>query len=135
MKERFFLRSIQNFKNICDIGWVAGLETTEKEFKLLLLPRDPNDDKSAVVEIRAGTGGDEAGLFVGDIFRMYQKYADHCGWKLDVLNSNESIPGAFKEIIFSLEGENAHHTAFRHRFRPAKTRGRSKRASDVPSTI
>ncbi len=80
----------------------------ERDFKLRLLPRDPNDDKAAVVEIRAGTGGDEAGLFVADIFRMYQKYADRRGWKLEVFNSNESIPGAFKEIIFSLDGETAY---------------------------
>lgn len=84
------------------------LEELELAFKLLLLPRDPNDDKAAVVEIRAGTGGDEAGLFVADIFRMYQKYADRRGWKFDIINSNESIPGAFKEIIFSLDGEAAY---------------------------
>jgi peptide chain release factor 1 len=86
----------------------ALVENAEREFKLRLLPRDPNDDKAAVVEIRAGTGGDEAGLFVADIFRMYQKYADRRGWKLEIFNSNESIPGAFKEIIFSLDGEAAY---------------------------
>lgn len=86
----------------------AQVDEVEREFKLLLLPRDPNDDKSAVVEMRAGTGGDEAGLFVANVFRMYQKYADRKGWKLDILNSNESIPGAFKEIIFSLDGESAY---------------------------
>jgi peptide chain release factor 1 len=86
----------------------ALIESAEMEFKLKLLPRDPNDDKAAVVEIRAGTGGDEAGLFVGDIFRMYQRFADRHGWKLEVYNSNESIPGAFKEIIFSLDGELAY---------------------------
>ena len=89
---------------------LALIDEVEKEFKLLLLPRDPNDDKSAVVEMRAGTGGDEAGLFVANIFRMYQRYADRKGWKLDILNSNESIPGAFKEIIFSLDGESAYGT-------------------------
>jgi peptide chain release factor 1 len=72
------------------------------------LPRDPTDDKPAVVEIRAGTGGDEAGLFVADIYRMYQRYADRKGWKLEVLSTSDSIPGAFKEIIFSLEGETAY---------------------------
>jgi len=86
----------------------ARLETAEREFKLRLLPRDPNDDKPAVVEIRAGTGGDEAGLFTADVFRMYQRYADRKGWKLDVLSTSVSIPGAFKEIIFSLEGELAY---------------------------
>jgi peptide chain release factor 1 len=89
---------------------LALIDEVEKEFKLLLLPRDPNDDKSAVVEMRAGTGGDEAGLFVANVFRMYQRYADRKGWKLDILNSNESIPGAFKEIIFSLDGESAYGT-------------------------
>jgi peptide chain release factor 1 len=84
------------------------IEQAEREFKLKLLPRDPNDDKSAVIEIRAGTGGDEAGLFVADVFRMYQRYADRRSWKLEILNSNESIPGAFKEIIFSLAGESAY---------------------------
>lgn len=86
----------------------SELEAAETEFKFKLLPRDPNDDKAAVVEIRAGTGGDEAGLFVADIFRMYQRFADHRGWKLEVFTSNESIPGAFKEIIFSLGGESAY---------------------------
>lgn len=86
----------------------AMIDEAEKEFKLCLLPRDPNDDKPAVVEIRAGTGGDEAGLFVGDIYRMYQRFADHKGWKLEVFNTSESIPGAFKEIIFSLTGESAY---------------------------
>jgi len=84
------------------------LEAAEREFKLRLLPRDPTDDKPAVVEIRAGTGGDEAGLFTADVFRMYQRYADRKGWKLDVLSTSVSIPGAFKEIIFSLEGELAY---------------------------
>ncbi len=86
----------------------ARVDQAERAFKLRLLPRDPNDDKPAVVEIRAGTGGDEAGLFVADIFRMYQRYADRRGWKLEVFNSNVAIPGAFKEIIFSLEGESAY---------------------------
>lgn len=86
----------------------SQVEQAEKDFKLKLLPRDPNDDKSAVVEIRAGTGGDEAGLFAGDIFRMYQRYADRCRWKLEILNSNEAQVGGFKEVVFSLEGEAAY---------------------------
>ncbi|MCK4301940.1 MAG: PCRF domain-containing protein, partial [candidate division Zixibacteria bacterium] len=80
----------------------------EREFKLKLLPSDPDDDKAAIVEIRAGTGGDEAGLFVHDLFRMYQRFADRKGWKQDVLNSHASGIGGFKEIIFSLEGELAY---------------------------
>ncbi len=86
----------------------ALIDAAEREFKLRLLPRDPTDDKPAVVEIRAGTGGDEAGLFVADVFRMYQRYADRKGWKLEVLSTSDSIPGAFKEIIFALEGEAAY---------------------------
>jgi peptide chain release factor 1 len=84
------------------------LEEAEREFKLVLLPRDPADERPAVVEIRAGTGGDEAGLFVGNIFRMYQRYADQRGWKLEVLNSNPAGAGGFKEVIFSVTGERAY---------------------------
>jgi len=86
----------------------SEFETVERELKLKLLPRDPKDDKAAIVEIRAGTGGDEAGLFVGDIFRMYQRYADTKGWRLDILNSHESEVGGFKEIIFSIDGDTAY---------------------------
>jgi len=86
----------------------SQIDAVEQEFKLKLLPRDPNDDRPAVIEIRAGTGGDEAGIFAGDIFRMYQRYADQRGWKLEILSSSESAMGGFKEIVFSLSGENAY---------------------------
>ncbi len=86
----------------------AMAEDVEMDFKLKLLPRDPNDQKPAIIEIRAGTGGDEAGLFVADIFRMYQHYADAKSWKLEVLNSNISGVGGFKEISFSLSGDNVY---------------------------
>jgi peptide chain release factor 1 len=86
----------------------SQIDQVEKEFKVKLLPGDPNDHKPAVIEIRAGTGGDEAGLFSGDIFRMYQRYADRRGWKLEILSSNESGMGGFKEIIFSLSGDNVY---------------------------
>ncbi|UCE24235.1 MAG: peptide chain release factor 1 [Candidatus Zixiibacteriota bacterium] len=86
----------------------AELPEAEKNFKLKLLPRDPNDDKAAIVEIRAGTGGDEAGIFVGDVFRMYQKFADSKRWKLDIMNSNDAASGGFKEIVFSVEGDGAY---------------------------
>ncbi|UCG63003.1 MAG: peptide chain release factor 1 [Candidatus Zixiibacteriota bacterium] len=86
----------------------SKIDDAERELRLKLLPRDPNDDKAAIVEIRAGTGGDEAGIFVGDVFRMYQKYADSKRWKLEVMNSNAAASGGFKEIIFSLEGEGAY---------------------------
>lgn len=90
------------------VYYESRIDQIEQEFKVKLLPRDPNDDKPAVVEIRAGTGGDEAGLFTGDIFRMYQRYADRRGWKLEILSSNESGMGGFKEVIFSLTGENTY---------------------------
>jgi peptide chain release factor 1 len=77
----------------------------EGELKRLLLPRDPDDDKNVIVEIRAGTGGDEASLFAGDLTRMYTKYAEHHGWKQEILSSSPSGVGGFKEIIFSLEGD------------------------------
>lgn len=86
------------------------LPEAELAFRVQLLPRDPTDDKNAVVEMRAGTGGDEAGLFVGDVFRMYQRYADASSWKIEVLNSNEAAVGGFKEIIFSVSGEDAYGT-------------------------
>jgi peptide chain release factor 1 len=84
------------------------IEDVEHEFKFKLLPRDPNDDKPAIVEIRAGTGGDEAALFAADIYKMYQRFADIKDWKLEVLSSSASGMGGFKEIIFSLDGEGAY---------------------------
>ncbi len=86
----------------------AQIDEIEKELRFKLLPRDPNDDKAAIVEIRAGTGGNEAGLFAGDMFRMYQKFADARKWKLEMMNSNPAGQGGFKEVIFSLTGENAY---------------------------
>ena len=83
----------------------TGLEAA---LKRLLLPRDPDDDKNVIVEIRAGTGGDEASLFAGDLTRMYTKYAERHGWKQEILSSNLSEVGGFKEIIFSLEGDSVY---------------------------
>lgn len=80
-------------------------EKMENELKILLIPKDPNDTKNCIVEIRAGTGGDEAGIFVGDLFRMYQKFAEQEGYKIDVIDFNESERGGFKELIFSLSGD------------------------------
>jgi peptide chain release factor 1 len=77
----------------------------EEQLKKLLIPRDPQDSRNAIVEIRAGTGGDEAGLFAGDLFRMYQRYAEKQGWKLEVMSSNPQGIGGFREIIFSLSGK------------------------------
>ena len=86
----------------------AALESTSYAFRLKLLPADPDDNKPAIVEIRAGTGGEEATLFAGDLFRMYQRYADSRSWELEVMNSHVSSSGGFKEIIFSLSGDQAY---------------------------
>ena len=83
----------------------ARLEQLESALKRLLLPRDPDDDKNVIVEIRAGTGGDEASLFAGDLTRMYTKYAERQGWKQEIMSSSPSGVGGFKEIIFSLAGD------------------------------
>lgn len=79
----------------------------EKELKLLMLPRDPNDDRNTIVEIRAGTGGEEAALFAADLYRMYLRYAERRRWKTAVLELNETGIGGFKAITFSIEGEGA----------------------------
>jgi peptide chain release factor 1 len=82
----------------------AGKERLEGEINLLLLPRDPNDDKNVILEIRAGTGGDESALFAGDLFRMYSRFADANRWKVEVISASESERGGFKEIVASVEG-------------------------------
>ncbi len=78
------------------------------EIKVLLIPKDPNDQKNVVLEIRAGTGGDEAALFAADLFRMYSRYAERQGWKIDLLNMSESGTGGIKEVIALIEGRNAY---------------------------
>ncbi len=83
-------------------------ENSEEHLKFLLVPKDPRDARNAVVEIRAGTGGDEAGLFAGDLFRMYQYYAEKRHWKLEILSSNTQGIGGFREIIFSLSGNDVY---------------------------
>lgn len=85
----------------------AHLETLTRELKLQLVPRDPQDEKNAIMEIRAGTGGDEAALFAGDLYRMYSKYVEDKGWKKDVLHSNPTELGGFKEVVFSVSGSDA----------------------------
>ncbi len=77
------------------------------EIRLLLVPKDPNDEKSVIVEIRAGTGGEEAALFAADLFRMYTHYSERHGWKVDVLSSSESGVGGFREVIFEVNGRGA----------------------------
>lgn len=80
----------------------------EREIKELLLPKDPSDEKNTIVEIRAGTGGEEASLFAADLFRMYSRYAERKGWKVEVLSSSPTGLGGFKEIIFLIEGKGAY---------------------------
>jgi len=85
-----------------------AVEDLSSELQILLLPRDPNDDNNCFVEIRAGAGGDEAAIFAGDIFRMYSRYAEKQGWKIELMNSNESEQGGFKEIIMKVNGEGVY---------------------------
>lgn len=86
------------------------LEKLEQEIKVLLIPKDPQDEKNAIMEIRAGTGGDEAALFAGDLYRMYNKFIEVSGWKKDILSSNPTELGGFKEVIFSISGPQAFGT-------------------------
>lgn len=83
---------------------VVELEQLEDEIKIKLVPKDPEDSKNAIVEVRAGTGGDEAAIFAGDLFDMYNRYASNENWKLSLMSINESEKGGYKEIVFSLEG-------------------------------
>jgi peptide chain release factor 1 len=83
-------------------------ETVETELKILLLPKDPNDEKNVFVEIRGGTGGEEAALFAADLFRMYTKYAETRRWKVEIMSINETDIGGFKEIVFMVRGQGAY---------------------------
>ncbi len=80
----------------------------EEELKILLIPQDPNDTKNFIMEIRAGTGGEEAALFAADLYRMYTRYAERKGWKADLMDWNETEKGGFKEIVFAVSGEGAY---------------------------
>jgi peptide chain release factor 1 len=84
------------------------LEEIEEELKMLLVPKDPHDEKSVIVEIRAGAGGDEAALFASDLFRMYTRFAERQGWKIEVMNTSESGIGGYKEIAFRIDGRGAY---------------------------
>jgi peptide chain release factor 1 len=86
----------------------ALIPDMEEEIKLLLIPVDPEDDKNAVMEIRAGTGGDEASIFAGDLFRMYTKYFEQRGWKAEINRFSEGTAGGYKEIVFSVSGEGVY---------------------------
>ena len=93
-------------KDIEELKEKAG--DIENDIKLLLLPKDPNDEKNILLEIRAGTGGDEAALFVGDLFKMYSRYADEVGWNVEIMSSNPLGIGGFKEIIALISGEKVY---------------------------
>ncbi len=86
------------------------LPALEEEIKLLLIPEDPEDSRNAIVEIRGGTGGDEAALFAGDLFRMYAKYCESKGWKVEVSSTSDGAAGGYKEIIFTVSGNNVYGT-------------------------
>ena len=101
----------EELKNIAQ-SELEGLEKSllnlEEELKVLLLPHDPTDDKNTIIEVRAGTGGDEAALFAADIYRMYTRFAERNSWKYEVMESNSIGIGGFKEIIFSVKGESVY---------------------------
>ncbi len=104
----------------------ARVEALEARLKLLLLPKDPNDERNVVLEIRAGTGGDEASLFAADLFRMYSRYAETQGWKVDILSASSTGLGGFKEVIALIEGHGA--------FSLLKFEGGVHRVQRVPAT-
>jgi len=86
----------------------AKLESSERDLKLLLLPKDPNDDKNIILEIRAGTGGDEAGLFAGELYRMYSRFAETQGWKVEILESSPTSLGGVKDIVAAISGKKVY---------------------------
>lgn len=88
-----------------NINLSAEKEKTEKELEAMLIPKDPNDEKSVIVEIRAGAGGDESSLFAATLFRMYSKYAEKNGWSVSVMNSSQTELGGFKEVVFEINGK------------------------------
>ena len=100
-----------------DLREMAELELSEsqekiekiiEDIKILLIPKDPNDDKNVIVEIRGAAGGDEANIFAGDLFRMYSRYADKVGWKIEVINSEAGTAGGFSQIEAKIKGENVY---------------------------
>ncbi len=101
----------KDFKEMVQSEFEQSKEELERltgELKILLLPKDPNDDKNVIIEIRGGAGGEEASLFANSLYRMYTMYAEAKGWKQEILNANETELGGFKEICFSIEGEGAY---------------------------
>ncbi len=101
----------KDFKELVQEEFEQAKEDVERcseELKILRLPKDPNDDKSVIIEIRGGAGGEEAALFAGSLFRMYSMYAERKGWKVEIMNENPTELGGYKEISFSVEGEGAY---------------------------
>jgi peptide chain release factor 1 len=101
-------------------------EDLEEEIKILMLPKDPNDDRNIYLEMRAGTGGDEAALFVGDLFKAYVRYAENQGWKVEIMSSSEGTVDGYKEIIALIKGEGA--------YSKLKHEGGTHRVQRVPAT-
>ena len=101
-------------------------ENLEKELEVLLLPKDPNDDKNTIVEIRGAAGGDEANLFAGDLFEMYNRYAENMGWKIEIINAVEGTSGGYSQIEFMVKGENV--------YSKLKYESGTHRVQRVPST-
>jgi len=104
----------------------SQIEEMERDAQLMLLPKDPDDEKNVILEIRAGTGGDEAGIFSGDLLKMYQKFAEMNRWKFDILESNGAAQGGFKEVTASIEGANV--------FSRMKFEAGTHRVQRVPAT-
>ena len=101
-------------------------ENLEKELEVLLLPKDPNDDKNTIVEIRGAAGGDEANLFAGDLFEMYRRYAENMGWKIEIINAVEGTSGGYSQIEFMVKGDNV--------YSKLKYESGTHRVQRVPST-
>ena len=102
------------------------LKELEEEIKILMIPKDPNDDKNIYLELRAGTGGDESALFVEDVFKMYSRYADKKGWKVEIVNSSEGTAGGYKELIALIKGDKV--------YSKLKYEGGTHRVQRVPAT-
>lgn len=101
----------EDFRNMAkeELSVLEDTKTTlEEDIRLLMIPKDPEDDKNAIMELRAGTGGDEASLFCGEMFRMYQRYIEGRGWQVEIVDFNEGTAGGYKEIIFNVKGEGAY---------------------------
>ena len=140
-KSKQYLQNLQNIeenKSLLDdkeLGDLAKEEIKEaeaqnqeleSEIKVLLLPKDPNDEKNIYLELRAGTGGDEAGIFVGDLFKAYVRYAESKGWKVEIISSNENNFGGYKEVIALIKGKGAYSRL--------KYEGGTHRVQRVPET-